>query len=56
VRTQQIAHAETMSTDRKEGLGDPWDTLTTVEKVQVLRDLLCNQIKAAVPALIASQP
>lgn len=52
-RTQSIAHAQELSTDRKEGLSDPWEYLTTVEKVQVLRKILNEQIKAAVPALIA---
>ncbi len=52
-RTQQIANAQAWLTDRKEGISDPWETLTTVEKVQALRQILDEQIKAAVPALIA---
>ena len=52
-RTQQIANAQQLGTDRKEGFSDPWETLTSVEKVQVLRQMLTDQIKAAVPALIA---
>ena len=52
-RTRQIAHAQEVSTDRKEGLSNPWDFLTTVEKVQLLRQMLNGQIKAAVPALVA---
>ncbi|CAN5221690.1 hypothetical protein BH11PSE10_BH11PSE10_15080 [soil metagenome] len=52
-RTRQIAHAQEVSSERKEGLSNPWDFLTTVEKVQLLRQMLNAQIKAAVPALIA---
>jgi hypothetical protein len=53
LRAQRIANAEVWATNRKEGISDPWETLTTVEKVQVLRQMLGDQIKAAVPALIA---
>ena len=52
-RTQQIAHAQQVTTARKEGFSDPWEILTTVEKVQVVRKILNEQIQAAVPALIA---
>ena len=53
-RESFIARAQTWPTKRKEGYSDPWETLTSVEKITVLRDLLTDRVKEAVPALLAT--
>ena len=48
-----VAIAESMMTRRPEGIADPWEALTSIEKVTVLRDQLTERVKAAVPVLLA---
>ena len=53
VAERPVAIAESMMTRRPEGIADPWEALTSIEKVTVLRDQLTERVKAAVPVLLA---
>ena len=53
-RSQQVARAEVLLSNRREGVGDPWEVLSSVEKVTVLRDQLTARLKEAVPGLLTA--
>lgn len=51
-RQRVVAWAEALASGRGSGVGDPWEILSSVEKVRVLLDALNKTIASAVPALI----
>jgi len=57
VRQQLVTEAVMLGdVKRTEGVGDPWEMLSTQDKVMTLRGMLGEQIGQAVPKLLAAQP
>ena len=54
-RQKLITRGQAISSDRKEASADPWEVLTTVEKVEILREQIKDEIAQQLPPLMLAE-
>ncbi len=53
LRTKAVTESNTFTTARSASAVDPWDALTSAEKLDTLRNMLSSEVERAIPELIA---